>query len=95
LVTVLVVIVAALGLLGVRGYFKGTLQLLALPHGMFCVTVELALVIHDHVYVSFEEGGGSWWICHVSFTRSLAQLVSFVFVTFSVEVVHHCVLSVD
>jgi hypothetical protein len=72
LVTVLVVVVVALGLLGVRGYSKGTLQLLALPHGMIGVAVELALVVHDHVEVTFEEDGRSWWICHVSFTRSLS-----------------------
>jgi Na+/serine symporter len=60
LVTVLVIIVATLGLLGLGGYSKGTLQLLALSHGMFGVTVKLALVVHDHVEVSFEEGGGSW-----------------------------------
>jgi hypothetical protein len=39
---------------------------------MLSVTVELALVVHDHVKVTFEEGGRSWWICHVGFTRSLA-----------------------
>jgi hypothetical protein len=58
LVTVLVVVVAALGLLGVGGYSNGTLQLLALPHGMLGVVVELALVVHDHVDVTFDEGGG-------------------------------------
>jgi hypothetical protein len=57
--------------------------------------VELALVVHDHVEVAFEEGGQSWWICHVSFTRSLARLVSSVVMIFSVEVVHHRILSVD
>jgi hypothetical protein len=57
--------------------------------------MELALVVHDQVEVTFEEGGGSWWIFHVSFTRSLARPVSFVVVIFSVEVVHHHVLSVD
>jgi hypothetical protein len=30
------------------------------------ITVELALVVHDHVEVTFEEGGRSWWI---GFTR--------------------------
>jgi hypothetical protein len=95
LVTVLVVIVAALGLHGVRGYSKGALQLLALPHGMFGVMVELVLVVHDHVEITFKEGGRSWWICHVSFTRSLARLVSSVVVIFSVEVMHHHVLSVN
>jgi hypothetical protein len=53
LITVLVVIVAALGLLGVGGYSKGTLQLLALPHGMLGVAVELALAVYDHVEVTF------------------------------------------
>jgi hypothetical protein len=72
LITVLVVVVVALGLLTFGGYSKGTLQLLALPHGMFGVMVELALVVHDHVEVTFEEGGRPWWICHVSFTRSLS-----------------------
>jgi uncharacterized membrane protein YjdF len=67
-----VIIVVALGLLGVRRYSKGTFQLLALPHGVFGVTVELALVVHDHVGVTFKEGGRSWWIFHVGFTRSLA-----------------------
>jgi hypothetical protein len=62
---------------------------------MFDVTVELALLVHDHVEVSFEEGGRSWWICHVSFTRSLARPVSSIVVIFSIEVVHHRVLSVD
>jgi hypothetical protein len=72
LATVPVVIVVALGLLGVRRYSKGMFQLRALPHGMFGITVELALVVHDRVEVTFKEGGGSWWICHVGFTRSLA-----------------------
>jgi hypothetical protein len=95
LVTVLVLVVAALGLPGVGGYFKGTLQLLALPHGMFGVAVELALVVHDHVEVTFEEGGRSWWVCHVSFTGSLLRLVSSIFVIFSIEVMHHRILSVN
>jgi hypothetical protein len=59
LITVPVIVVSALGLLGVRGYSKGMFQLLALPHGMFGVTVQLALVVHDHVEVAFEEGGRS------------------------------------
>jgi hypothetical protein len=71
------------------------LQLLALPHGIFGVTVELALVVHDHVEVTFDEGGRSWWICHVSFTRSLLRPVSPIVVIFSVEVMHHRVLSVN
>jgi hypothetical protein len=69
--------------------------LLALLHGMLSVAVELALVVHDHVEVAFEEGGRSWWICHVGFSSSFVRLGSFVIVVFSVEVVHHCVLSVD
>jgi hypothetical protein len=95
LIGVLVVVVAALGLLGVGGYSNCTLQLLALPHGMFGVIVELALLVHDHVEVSFQEGGGSGWICHVSFTRSFARPISSIAMIFSVEVVHHRVLSVD
>jgi hypothetical protein len=95
LVTVLVVVVDALGLLGVGGYSKGTLQLHALPHGMFGVAVELALVVHDHVEVTFKEGGRSGWICHISFTRSLLLPVSSIVVIFSIEFVHHRVLSVD
>jgi hypothetical protein len=50
----------ALGLLGVGQHPKGTLQLLALPHGMLGIAVKLALVVHDHVEVTFEEGGWSW-----------------------------------
>jgi hypothetical protein len=69
--------------------------LLALPHGMFGIAVELALVVHDHVKVTFEEGGRCWWICHVGFTRSLARPVSSVVVILSVEVVHHRILSVN
>jgi hypothetical protein len=95
LINVLVVVVAALGLLGVGGYSKGTFQLLALPHGVFVVKVELALVVHDHVEVTFEEGGRPWWICHVRFARSLVRPVSSVVVIFTVEVMHHCILSVD
>jgi hypothetical protein len=95
LVTIPVVVVAALGLLGVRRDSKGTLQLLALFHGVFSVAVELALVVHDHVEVTFEEGGRSWWICHVGFARSFARPVSSVIVILVVEVVHHRVLSVD
>jgi hypothetical protein len=34
LVTVLVIVIAALGLLGLGGYSEGMLQLFALPHGM-------------------------------------------------------------
>jgi hypothetical protein len=53
------------------------------------------MVVHDHVEVTFEEGGRSSWICHVGFARSLARPVSFVIVVFVVEIVHHRVLSVD
>jgi hypothetical protein len=69
--TVLVVVVVAPGLLGVKRYSKGTFQLFALPHGMFGIALELTLVVHNHVEVTFKEGGRSWWICHVGFTRSL------------------------
>jgi hypothetical protein len=95
LVTVPVVVVPALGLLGVRRDSKGTLQLLALPHGVFSIAVELALVVHDHVEVTFEEGGRSWWICHVGFARSLARPVSSFIVIFVVEDMHHRILSVN
>jgi hypothetical protein len=71
------------------------LQLFALPHGVFSVAVELALIIHDHVEVAFKEGGRSWWICHIGFARSLARPSASVVVVFSVEVVHHRILSVD
>jgi hypothetical protein len=62
---------------------------------MFGVAVDLALVVHDHVEVTFEECGRSWWICHVSFTRSLSRHVSSIIVIFFVEVMHHRVLSVN
>jgi hypothetical protein len=92
---VLVVVIVALGLRGFKGYSKGTLQLFALPHGMFSVAVELTLVVYDHVEVTLKEGGRSWWVCHIGFTGSLARPVSAVVVILSVEVVHHHVLSVD
>jgi hypothetical protein len=95
LITILVIIVVAFGLLGFGGYSKGMLQLLTLPYGMFGIAVELALVIHDHVEVTFEEGGRSWWIFHVSFTRSLLRPIPTIVVIFSIEVVHHHVLSVN
>jgi hypothetical protein len=95
LVTVPVVVVAALGLLRGRRDPKGMLQLLALPHGMLIIAMELALAIHDHIKVTFEEGGRSWWICHVGFARSLARPAPSVIVVFAIEVVHHHVLSVD
>jgi hypothetical protein len=62
---------------------------------VFSVAVELALVVHDHVEFTIEEGRRSWWICHVGFARLFARLVSSVIVIFAVEVVHHRVLSVD
>jgi hypothetical protein len=93
--TVPVVIVVASGLLGGRRNSKGTLQLVALPHGVFSVAVELALVVHDHIEVTFEEGGRSWWICHIGFARMLARLGVSIVMFFSVEVVHYRVLSVD
>jgi hypothetical protein len=71
LATVPVVVVVALILLEVRRYSKGMFQLLTLPHGALGIAVELALVVHDHVKVTFKEGGKSWWICYVGFTRSL------------------------
>jgi hypothetical protein len=70
LATIPVVVVVASGLLGGRWDSKGTLQLLALPHGVLGVAVELALVVHDHIEVTFEEGGRSWWISHIGFARS-------------------------
>jgi fumarate reductase subunit C len=62
---------------------------------MIGVAVELTLVVHDHVEVTFEEGRRSWWICHIGFARSLARPVSAVFVIFFVEVMHYRVLSID
>jgi hypothetical protein len=59
LTSVLVVVVVASSLLGGRRDSKGALQLLTLPHGVFSITVELTLVVHDHVEVTFEEGGRS------------------------------------
>jgi hypothetical protein len=70
LATVAVIVAVASGLLGGRWDSKDTLQLLALPHGVLGVTVELALVIQDHIEVTFEEGM-SWWICYIGFARSL------------------------
>jgi hypothetical protein len=95
LTTVPVIVVVASGLLGGRRDSKGVLQLLALPHGVFSVAVELALVVHDHIEVTFEEGGRSWWICHIGFARMLARLGVSIVMFFSVEVVHYRVLSVD
>jgi hypothetical protein len=61
------------------------LQLLSLPHGMLSIGVKLALVVHDLVQVAFEEGGRSWWICHVGFATSFARPGSSVVVVFSVR----------
>jgi hypothetical protein len=71
-VVVLVIIVVALGLLGFQRYSQGALKLFALPHGMLGVTVKLTLIVHNHVEVTFEEGGGSWWIGRIDLTGSLA-----------------------
>jgi hypothetical protein len=59
------------------------------------VAMELALVVHDHIEVTFEEGGGSWWICYIGFTRSFARPGASVVVVFSIEVMHYRILSVD
>jgi hypothetical protein len=59
------------------------------------IAVELALVVHDHIEVTFEEGGRSWWICYVGFAGSLARPGASVIVVFSIEVVHYRILSVD
>jgi hypothetical protein len=57
--------------------------------------VDLALVVHDHVEVTFKEGGRSGWIRYVGFARSLARPVFTIVVVLSVEFVHRRVLSVD
>jgi hypothetical protein len=95
LATVAVVVAIASGLLEGRWDSKGTLQLLALPHGVLSVTVELALVVHDHIEVTFEERGRSWWICYIGFSRSLTRPSSSVIVVFSIEVKHYRILCVD
>jgi hypothetical protein len=95
LATVLVVVVVAPGPLGGGRDSKGALQMLALSHGVLSVAVKLALVVHDHVEVTFKEGERSWWICHIGLARSLARPGASVVVVFSVEVVHDRVLSVD
>jgi hypothetical protein len=95
LATVAVVVVVASGLLGGRWDSKGTLQLLALPHGVLGVAVELALGVHDHIEVTFEEGGRSWLICHIGFARSLARPGASIIMVFSVEVMHYCILRVN
>jgi hypothetical protein len=62
---------------------------------MLGIAVELALVVHDHIEVTFKEGGRSWRICYIGFTGSLARHGASVVMVFSVEVMHYCVLSVD
>jgi hypothetical protein len=59
------------------------------------IVVELALVVHDHIEVTFKEGGRSWRICYVGFAGSLTRPGASVVVIFSVEVMHYRVLSVD
>jgi hypothetical protein len=59
------------------------------------VAVELALVVHDHIEVTFKEGGRSWWICYIGFTRSFARPGASVVVVFSIEVKHYRILGVD
>jgi hypothetical protein len=95
LTTAAAVIVVASRLLGGRWYSKGTLQLLTLPHYVHGVAVERALVVLDHIEVTFKEDGRSWWICYIGFTGSLARPGASVVVIFSVEVVHYRVLSVN
>jgi hypothetical protein len=95
LATVSVVVVVAPGPLGGRRDSQGALQLLTLPHGVFSIAVELALVVHNHVEVTFEEGGRSWWIRHIGFAGSLARPGASIVAVFSVEVMHPRVLSVD
>jgi hypothetical protein len=95
LATVPVVVLVAPGSLGGRLDSKGALQLLALPHGVHGIAVKLALFVHDHVEVTFEESGRSWWIRHIGFARSLARPGASVVVVFSVEVMHDRVSSVD
>jgi hypothetical protein len=59
------------------------------------VAVELAVVVHDHIEVTFEEDGRSWRICYVGFAGSLARPGASIIMVFTVEVVHYRVLSVD
>jgi hypothetical protein len=59
------------------------------------VAVELALVVHDHVKVTFKKGGRYGWIRYVGFAGSLARPIVAIVVIFSVEFVHHRVLSID
>jgi hypothetical protein len=95
LTTVPVVIVVAPGLFGGKRDSKGTLQLLALPLGVLGVMVELAVAVHDHIEVTFEEGGRSGWIYYIGFARSLARPGASIVVVFSVEVMHYRILRVD
>jgi hypothetical protein len=62
---------------------------------MLGVAMELALVVHDHIEVTFKEGGRSWRICYVGFAGSLARPGSSVVVVFSVEIMHYRVLSIN
>jgi hypothetical protein len=62
---------------------------------MLGVAVELALIVHDHVEITFEEGGRSWRIYYIGFTGSFARPGASVVVVLSIEVMHYCVLSVD
>jgi hypothetical protein len=62
---------------------------------MLGVAVELALVIHDYIEVTFKEGGRSWQICYIGLTGSLARPGASVVVIFSVEVMHYRFLSVN
>jgi hypothetical protein len=62
---------------------------------MLGITMELALVVHDHIEVTFKEGGRSWQICCVGFAGSLARPGASVVVVFSVEVMHYRFLSVN
>jgi hypothetical protein len=59
------------------------------------IAVELALVVHEHIEVTFEEGGRPWWICYIGFAGSLARPGASMIVVFSVEVVHYRILRVD
>jgi hypothetical protein len=61
---------------------------------MLGVAVELARVVHDHIEVTFKEGGRSWRICYAGFTGSLARPGASVVVIRSVEVMRYRVLSV-
>jgi hypothetical protein len=62
---------------------------------MLGVAMELALVAHDHIEVTFKESGRSWRIWYIGFTGSLARSGASVDVIFSVEVMHYRVLSVN